>query len=248
MTVTNPIQPTFQALSKPDPRSIDVSLSEEIRKQINCARPGVIQSFDASNQTVTVQIAQQQVTSVQPDGTRTTATYSPLVNVPVFYPCGGGYTLTFPIKTGDECIVIFNDRELDNFMLSGGTLSVPSTPRLHDWSDAYALVGIRSYPRSLSGVSTSTAQLRSDDGATFVEIDGTGQIVTITAPTQINLNSPLVTVQGVINVINENSASVPFTVNGAIHTTGDVVAGSISLQTHVHGGVQTGGGDTGSPI
>ena len=36
-------------------------------------------------------------------------------------------------------------------------------------------------------------------------------------------------------------------VNGSIKTTGDVVAGSISLQGHVHNGVETGGGTTGKP-
>ena len=34
-------------------------------------------------------------------------------------------------------------------------------------------------------------------------------------------------------------------VTGTIHATGDVTAGTISVQQHVHGGVQTGGGNTG---
>jgi len=35
------------------------------------------------------------------------------------------------------------------------------------------------------------------------------------------------------------------TINGTLHTTGDTVAGSVSLQQHVHGGIQPGGANTG---
>lgn len=38
------------------------------------------------------------------------------------------------------------------------------------------------------------------------------------------------------------------TVTGGITTTQDVVAGTISLQTHIHGGVQSGGSTTSTPI
>ena len=38
------------------------------------------------------------------------------------------------------------------------------------------------------------------------------------------------------------------TVNGAVTATGDVKGGSISLEDHVHGGVQGGSADTGPPI
>jgi phage baseplate assembly protein gpV len=37
-------------------------------------------------------------------------------------------------------------------------------------------------------------------------------------------------------------------VNGKINTTGDVVAGTVSLKTHKHGGVASGGSQTGTPV
>jgi phage baseplate assembly protein gpV len=47
--------------------------------------------------------------------------------------------------------------------------------------------------------------------------------------------------------LNAGTISITGTVmvNGTIHATGDVTAGMISMEQHVHGGVQTGGGDTG---
>ena len=38
------------------------------------------------------------------------------------------------------------------------------------------------------------------------------------------------------------------TVNGDITATGDVVGGGISLKTHVHSGVTSGGSNTGTPV
>lgn len=38
------------------------------------------------------------------------------------------------------------------------------------------------------------------------------------------------------------------TITGDLHVTGDVVAGTISLQNHVHSGIQVGPADTGPPV
>jgi hypothetical protein len=40
----------------------------------------------------------------------------------------------------------------------------------------------------------------------------------------------------------------PVQVNGSVTSTGDVTANGISLDNHVHSGVQTGSGDTGKPV
>lgn len=145
----------------------------DIMKNLNAVKVGTVKSFDAAKQEVTVQIAQQQVTSIAPDGTKTLADYPLLLTVPVAFQGGGGFTATFPIAAGDECLLLFNDRELDNWLTSGPGLA-PSTSRMHDLSDAIAIVGIRSNLRALGGVSTGAAQLRTDDGTTFVEVNSSG--------------------------------------------------------------------------
>lgn len=248
MSINPPIQPTQQQKVPPDWRVLFDALGMEFGKQINCARPGIIQSFDPSTCTASIQIAQQQVTSIQPDGTETLAPFAPLEKVPVAFPGGGGFTLTFPVAAGDECILLFNDREIDNWYLTG-QVAAPTSPRLHDFSDAVALVGLRSKPRALGGISATTTQLRSDDGTTYVEI-AAGSLVNVVAPTEINLTSPIVNIAGVINVQNTGGAPTPCNVSGSIVATGDVksAAGAHSLSTHVHGGVTPGGGDTGGPI
>lgn len=163
------INPTLQRSFPPSLLQILEQQKREVMKAINCVRIGVIQSFDASKQTVTVKIAQKQVTSIQPDGTKTLADYPLLLVVPVVFPSGGGFTMTFPIAAGDECVVLFNDRELDNWLLSGAGFA-PTTGRIHDLADGIAVVGLHSNPRALAGVSTTAAQIRSTDGQTLVEL------------------------------------------------------------------------------
>lgn len=161
--------PTYKKPIPPNLQTLLAALKREIKKEINCAKVGVIQSFDAATQTAVIEIAQLQVTSISADGTQTLSPYPLLANVPVYFPAGGGFTMTFPIAAGDECLVVFNDRQIDNWLANGAGLA-PTIGRIHDLSDGFAYVGVRSAPRALADVSTTAAQLRSDDGDTLVEV------------------------------------------------------------------------------
>lgn len=242
--------PTYKS---PTPQSLFnllMSFKQEILKDINCAKIGVIQAFNAATQTATVQIAFTRVTSISPAGVRTISEYPLLLEVPVFFQSGGGFTLTCPVAPGDECLVVFNDRQIDNW-LAQGSGQPPSMGRIHDLSDGIAFVGIRSNPRALSAVSTHSAQLRSDDGATYVEVAG-GGIVNVVAPGGMTFTTPELTITGIINVENTEGSARPCVITGSIHATGDIVAGdggrNVSLENHVHSGVTTGSGDTGAPV
>lgn len=247
-TAPTNILATNKQVAIPDEAQINYSLKREIMKEINVSRPGRVITFYSEDCTADIAVAQLQVTSVKPDGTETIAPLPTLLGVPVSFQGGGGVTGTFPIKAGDECILLFNDRELENWQFTGG--GQPTTARLHDLSDAYAIVGIRNKTRALANISTTTAQLRTDDGTTFAEIDPVNNIVNLTSPNVINLNAPIVNIMGVINVVNSLGVTNPCNINGTVIATGDVQSdsGGHKLNTHVHSGVQTGGGDTGGPV
>lgn len=129
----------------------------------NCHHVGTIQSFSSSNQTVTVTINYSK-TFFQ-FNTSTGAYVPMLTNYPVIAECpivnlrGGSTALTFPITVGDECLVLFNDRDLDNWF-TGGTGSPNATARLHSYSDAIALIGVRSLANVLLNYDTVRALLR----------------------------------------------------------------------------------------
>lgn len=63
--------------------------------------------------------------------------YPTIHNVPLQFPCGNGGKsgCTFPVKTGDTCIIIFSDHQIENF-LSG---EKSDDMRNHSLNDAYAI-------------------------------------------------------------------------------------------------------------
>lgn len=193
------------------------------------ALPGIIRSFDPETVTCDVDVAiiarMTKPGTVEEDYQYESVRYPILVDLPVVFPRGGGVTLTFPIKEGDECLIVFSSRSIDFWWQNGG-VQERADGRVLDLSDAFVIPGPQSQAQKISGISTSAAQLRTDDGAAFVEV-AAGGAITITS-SQITLNGPV-------------------QVNGTITSTGDQTANGISQINHTHGGVQSGGSNTGKP-
>ncbi|WP_217900558.1 Gp138 family membrane-puncturing spike protein [Pseudomonas aeruginosa] len=205
-----------------------------LQSKLWTALPGIIQSFDAAAMTCTVQPAIQALVRDE-SGSLTSVDLPLLLDCPVQFPAGGGCTLTFPVKPNDECLVVFASRCIDSWWQSGG-IQAQAELRMHDLSDGFALLGFRSQPRVIGAVSTNSAQLRSDDGIAFVEINPSTHAVNATTTGPMALSAPLVTINGDVKV------------NGRVDTTGDVKAGTISLQSHRTSGVTAGTGTSSTPV
>lgn len=204
--------------------------------------PGIIEQVN-SNGTVVVQPAiKAQVRS--PNGTMQWVALPLLLDCPVVYQRGGGCTFTFPIAKNDECLVSFSSRCIDAWWSSGG-VQVQSELRMHDLSDGFATVGPFSQATLISNISTTTAQLRSNDGTTYVELDPAGKVVNVVAPGGMTITAPTVTITGVIDVQNQAGETNASTMNGSFAVTGDVVAGTISTTHHIHS--DSGGSGNGGP-
>ena len=115
--------------------------------RVNCVKIGKLTALSANN-TATVQI--QYKLSAQ-DGT--IQTFPLLLDVPIFVLQGGGAFIEFPVEVGDRCLVLFNDREIDNWWLTEQVV-LTNTPRKHDLSDGFALIGINSKVNPLSLLGT----------------------------------------------------------------------------------------------
>lgn len=233
------------------------------------ALPGTIESYDVGTQTVVIQPAiKAQITAS--DGGVTTVALPPLVDCPVQFPAGGQCTLTFPVVAGDECLVVFASRCIDAWWQSGG-VQEQAEFRMHDLSDGFALLGFRSKPRVLPAVATAAVQLRSDDGAAFIELNPAASAVKIVAPGGFEVDSPRIvfnandsvtvtspqstfsgalTVKGVFTflagLIGSTGQGVAAAISGTINFIGTLTANGKRIDdTHSHGGVQPGGGNTG---
>lgn len=232
------------------------AIASTISTQVRVALPGIIQSFDPEAVTCTVLPAVQ---GIMPTQSGTDSTDIPLlVDVPVVFPRGGGCTLTFPVNAGDECLLIFSDRCIDFWWQSGG-IQEPVDGRQHDLNDAFAIVGPQSQAQKISSISTSAAQLRTDDGAAFIEV-ATGHNITVNTPGKLTasaqggteITSPTIVLNGAVTINGSliqgmGPGGGSATMLGPVTVTNNVTAGGKSLMTHTHGGVQTGSGNTGGP-
>ncbi len=141
-------------------------------KDLHTASPGIIESFNPSTQLATVQPAIRRI-FVTRDGDTEILTPSDLpllINVPVIYPRGGGFSITFPVKKGDECLLVFCERSIDNWHETG-KVSKPAARRFHSLSDAVAYVGLSSLPNKIESYDSENLEIRKDDGSANIKIN-----------------------------------------------------------------------------
>lgn len=162
----------------PTQRGLLVAHLFEVLSTINCVQLGTIQSYAADPRTATVSINAKRVVYNNPlpddKGIQTEprlVAYPLLSDVPVYFPSGGGAYLTFPVKKGDPCILLFNDRDIDVW-LATGTVGAPNSSRMHHLSDAIALVGIANLAQPTPDVSADNTELRFGGGKVVITPDG----------------------------------------------------------------------------
>lgn len=138
------INQNFQIVRDPDLNHLLDLYKKESDLDFSCHHLATIQSFNSENQTVTVTINYKQ-TYVQFE-TNSQKYVQTLQDYPIIQDCplivlgGGKARITFPVNRGDQCILLFNDRDMDTWF-QGSTTSPNSTPRLHSFSDCVALIG-----------------------------------------------------------------------------------------------------------
>jgi hypothetical protein len=91
------------------------------------------------------------------------------VEVPFFTLLGGSSSITMPIEEGDYALLIFSERCIDNWW-AGQDNKRPAEYRMHDYSDAIALVGLKPGGIDIPSLITIVGDLVSDsdiDAATY---------------------------------------------------------------------------------
>lgn len=196
------------------------SVFEGMQAGLWTALPCEIVSFDAARQTATLQPAYY-VRVPRQDGSFEDREMPLLEDVPVYFPRGGDFALTFPVVAGDEALVVFSSRCIDGWWQNSGVQKAPEF-RMHNLSDGFAFVGFTSQPKKLSGVSTSNVELRDADGTTKVVLTPAGNAQVLAA------GDVQVEAGGDVNVVALGAVTV------AAATTVDVVAvAGVNLTTPV---------------
>ena len=141
---------------------------ESVGLNLRVACPAIVESYDAEAMTIVAQPVGQEAYRT-PQGTTQSGSLPQLVDVPVVFPRGGPFTLTYPVAKGDECLIVFADRCIDAWWQSGD-VQPQAEARMHDLSDAIAIVGPFSQATKIAKPHTENVQLRHNDGDCWIEI------------------------------------------------------------------------------
>lgn len=218
-------------------------LSESFDYQVGrlfTAIPAIIVNVNLSLQTVDLKIALTQRYYDDED-----TEYPVLLGVPLLFQASKTSAITFPVAIGDTVLAVFCQRSIDTFKSGSGQITSPSDYRMYSARDAVAIPGL--FPFALARNNPNARSLPHSTSDTVVTHNiGTGSEaeVRIKASGEVSITSPLkVTVTA---PTSEFTGDV--TVGGTLTAGTDVLTNGISLKTHRHGGVTTGGGTTATPI
>lgn len=114
-------------------------------ENFNCVRVGIVQEFLYKQQLVRVKIASQRLIRINRDGTQTTQDYAEIYAK----LCYATPYMNQPPKVGDECILLFNDREMESWWINGSA-NQRAYNRMHDLTDCIAICGLRSQPKLIN--------------------------------------------------------------------------------------------------
>ena len=145
--------------------------------RLNTCIPAIIDSFDATNQTVSATPAIN-IKYINPgDGKVSYIKYPVITNIPLAIIRGSGVSITQPITKGNPCTLIFSQRSIDNFILEGGIANpvegnnpMTSIIRCMDLTDALCFPGVITTKDKISNYATDAIEIRSDDGKTKVSV------------------------------------------------------------------------------
>ncbi len=196
-----------QNLIPNEPRMADLLTywQKQIGLQFNCHHIGTVQSFNSLTQTATATINYKKTFlefSDTADYSYKNDDYPLLIDCPVIVLGGGNGLLTFPITSGDECLIMFNDRDIDNWF-SGSSTSGNATGRLHSFSDAVILVGLRSTPHFIVNYNGTDTELRTKDGTTKVTLAAAKVTIAVGAAMTMEIDST-----GAIKVTNASGTEL----------------------------------------
>lgn len=137
--------------------------------QIHTALPARVVSFNAADQTVSIELMIEQI-----DYKGNQLALPPLVDVPVKMFAWGQFMITAEPQQGDEGLATFCERCIDGWWESGRK-SVPMDIRFHDLSDAFFDGGYRSKPKALT-ITPNCLNIAGESNYIRLKSDGTIEI------------------------------------------------------------------------
>ena len=144
-------------------------------KDVYTCTPGIVSAYDPATRRATVQGA---LTMVRTD--REEVPRADIHNVPVLFPSGGGFSMTWPLQKGDPVLLVYSQRGLSEWKKTMD-VSTPDLAGFFSEKDAIAIPGFG--PRDPS--SGTTGIHVTADGVVAIEAED----VTFKSPTDESARS-----------------------------------------------------------
>lgn len=127
------------------------ALLESFLGDLHVALPGVVQAYDGAKQTADIKPMVKRVARGADDD-RLLDSFPVIAAVPVAFPRGGGFSLHFPVATGDTGLLIFAERDLGPWRATGQD-SDPLDEGLHTLAGAVFFPGLHTTATPLASTS-----------------------------------------------------------------------------------------------
>ena len=220
-------------LGVPDLTKLLKTFGRNLADQFNCHRVGRITAFDSNTLICKVKLLDKFIFN------GTEEDYVEFTNMPLLIYATETAGLTLGNVVGAECLVHFNDTDIDNWLETGEAYA-PNSLRQHDFADGF--VELRPYDQlAAQKISYDAQGVALYNNGTKVQLKDDGSAVITNGSAVITLSGGNIAITGDVTISGD------LTVNKTINATTDVVTNNISLKQHTHGGVTTGGSNTGLP-
>lgn len=189
--------------------------ADDIISKLYCALPAIVESVNFENQTL--EASPVTIMKRTNDAGMVTDFKLPLlVDVPFQCYKGGDYSITVPVKQGDECLIIFTDVDFSAWFQNGG-FNYAEHSFQHAYSNAMAIIGFSSEVKAVKNYNPNAIEIRNAD-----------------ASEKISLSAGNITLK-----------SATITLDGKVTTTGTTTIQGKEFLSHVHSngnqGANTGG-------
>ena len=208
--------------------------------EVRTCLPGIVQSYNGTSAVVKPALPKQLANG-------DTLPAPQIVQVPVCFHVGmgGKAQITVPLAAGDDVILHFSERSLENWL--NGSDSAPDDPRQFDLSDCFASPVLRP---TVGGADPENVSMMFGDGN--IKIAPSGEI-TVNGP-RMTINAPLYFTEGISGSGDIDGQTMQM--NGPMQFNGDAEFNGQSLKhlgknignTHKHKDVQPGSGNTGDVV
>lgn len=200
----------YALLTQNDLRNVFDRFEKILLNKLNCVKVGKIKTFYTDKQNADIQI----------DG------FPKISGVPVSFIFGGDFSIQVPVKEGDDCIVLFCDTDLDNWVEGKGGNPVFSGDK-HGLNGAIALVGISNLKTQISDYITDGVRVKYKE--TILDLKDSG----ITSNKNVSITGNLsvsgdIVATGKIEAGNGATGTFTNTDGGSVVQTVTVVKGIIT--------------------